>query len=184
MASEEDRARLGSIVPNIAVVYADLGRIYYNAGRLADAEQVLLKAEDLARTYNGQAGRQRLDPYWLSAGRIRLARVWMETGKPDRARDMFQKVKSTLAARPEIDLDTWESISAVESALAELAGPGPERDEHDRKAAHAFRRAVAAAEHIDLTDLATDTLYARLRARPELNGLLMDRMFPSNPWAP
>jgi tetratricopeptide (TPR) repeat protein len=183
-SSEEDRARLGSIVPNIAVVYADLGRIHYKAGRLADAEQVLLKAEDLARTYNGQAGRQRLDPYWLSAGRIRLARVWMETGKPDQARDMFQKVKSTLTERPESDLDTLESIAMVESSLAELAGPSPERDEHDRRAADAFRRAVTAAEHIDLTDLATDSSYARLRARPELNGLLLDRMFPSNPWAP
>jgi tetratricopeptide (TPR) repeat protein len=183
-SSEEDRARLASIVPNIAVCSADLGRIHYDAGRLADAEQTLLKAEDLARTYDGQAGRPRLDPYWLVVGRIRLGRVWMVAGKPDQARDMFQEVKSTLAARPEIDLDTWDSISAVESALAELAGPGPERDEHDRKAAHAFGRAVAAAEDIDLTNLATDTLYARLRARPELNGLLLDRMFPSNPWAP
>jgi tetratricopeptide (TPR) repeat protein len=183
-SSEEDRARLASIVPNIAVCYADLGRNHYNAGRLADAEQTLLKAEDLARTYNGQAGRQRLDPHWLSVGRIRLGRVWMETGKPDQARDMLQTVKSTLAVRPDTDLDTWETFAAVESALAELAAPGPGRDEHDRKAADAFRKAVADAEHIDLTNLATDTLYARLRARPELKVLLLDRMFPSNPWAP
>ena len=166
----------------MAVIYGDRGRLEYNAGRLADAEQTLLKAEDLARTYNGQAGRQRLDPYWLIWGRTRLGQVWMETGRPDQARDMFQKVKSTLAERPEIDGEL-ETIAVVESALAELAGPSPERDEHDRKAADAFRRVVTAASPIDLTDLATDTLYARLRARPELNGLLLDRMFPSNPWA-
>jgi serine/threonine-protein kinase len=183
-SSEEDRGRLVSIVANIAVFYADLGRLHYRSGRLAAAEQVLLKAEDLARTYNGQAGRQRLDPFWLTVGRIQLGRVWMETGKPDQARDMFQKLKSTLAERPEIDLDTWMSTAVIESALAELAGPSPERDEHDRKAADAFRRVVAAAELIDLTDIATDSSYARLRARPELNGLLLDRMFPSNPWAP
>jgi serine/threonine-protein kinase len=180
--SEEDRGRAVTIVSNMAVIYGDRGRLEYNAGRLADAEQTLLKAEDLARTYNGQAGRQRLDPYWLIWGRTRLGQVWMETGRPDQARDMFQKVKSTLAERPEIDGEL-ETIAVVESALAELAGPSPERDEHDRKAADAFRRVVTAASPIDLTDLATDTLYARLRARPELNGLLLDRMFPSNPWA-
>jgi hypothetical protein len=108
----------------------------------------------------------------------------METGKPNQATDMFQKFNSTLAEWPEIDLDTWETIAAVDSALAVLAGPGPERDEYDREAADAFRSAVAAAEHVDSTDLATDTLYARLRARLELNGLLLDRVYPSNPWAP
>jgi hypothetical protein len=168
----------------MAVIYGDLGRLEYNAGRLADAEQTLLKPDDLARKYDGQAGRQRLDPYWLVVGRIRLARVWMETGRPNQARDIFQKLKSTLMERREVDPGDWESVSAIESALAGLAGPGPERDEHDRKAADAFRRAVAAAEHIDLTVLATDMLYARLRARPELKLLLLDRMFPSNAFAP
>jgi hypothetical protein len=35
------------------VCYADLARLHYNAGRLADADQTLLKVEDLAQTYNG-----------------------------------------------------------------------------------------------------------------------------------
>ena len=62
--------------------------------------------------------------------------------------------RRTCVARSRPRSDHASPIAAVEEALAETAGPVPERDEHDRKAADAFRRAVAASICADLTDLA------------------------------
>jgi hypothetical protein len=89
-----------------------------------------------------------------------------------------------MQALPEPDVDALESLAAIDSALADLAGSSTRREGYDRKAAEAFRRAVAIAESRDLADLATDPVLARLRSRPELAAPLWDRIFPSDPFVP
>jgi hypothetical protein len=144
----------------------------------------LLPAEDLGRTYTGEGGIPRLGPRWLTPGRLRLGLVWRDMGKTSEAREVLQKAEATLQAQPEPDLIVLENLAAIDAALADLAGPGAGRTEYDRKTAAAFRRAVVIAESGSLAVLATDPVYARLRARPELQVLLWDRMFPSKPFAP
>jgi serine/threonine-protein kinase len=181
--SEDDRSRNFLIVANLAVVDGDLGELQYKAGRLADAEQTLVKAEELGRTYNGQGGRQRLDPLWLVPGRTSLGLVWRDMGKKSEAREVLQKAGATLQALSATDADRLISGAAIDSALAELAGPGPEREAYDRKAAEYFRRAIAIAERHHLTVMAKEPDFARLRARPDLVVLLWDRLFPADPFA-
>jgi tetratricopeptide (TPR) repeat protein len=182
--SEEDRRRNSWIVANLAVIYGDLGELQHRAGRPADAEQTLLKAEDLGRKYDGQDGRHRLDPLWLTPSQMSLSLIWRDMGKTSEARDILQKAEATLQALPEPDVETLAALAAIESALAELAGPGALREEYDRRAAEFFRRAVVAAEPGNLAELATKPEYARLRARPDLQVLLQDRLFPADPFAP
>jgi hypothetical protein len=43
---------------------------------------------------------------------------------------------------------------------------------------------ATAAEPADLAELARERRYARLRARSDLAGLLQDRLFPADPFAP
>jgi tetratricopeptide (TPR) repeat protein len=183
-SSEEDRRRAFLIVANLAVIYGDLGDLQRKAGQLADAEQTWLKAEDLGRTYDGQDGRRRLDPLWLTPSRMSLGLMWRDIGKTSEARDILQKAEAILQALPEPDVEFLRHLAAIDSALAELAGPGARREEYDRRAAGFFRRAVAAAEAGDLAELATKPEYARLRARPDLQVLLQDRMFPADAFAP
>jgi hypothetical protein len=172
------------IVPNLAVMYGDLGNNQYRLGRLADAERTLLKAEDIGRRYDGQDGRQRLDPRWLVWSRVCLGMMWKDIAKTKQATDILQKAEAKLRAVPEPDVRVLSDHAATDSALAELAGPGARREEYDRRAAELFRRAISAAEPRDLAGLATDPEYARLRVRPDLQALLWDRMFPANPFAP
>jgi tetratricopeptide (TPR) repeat protein len=183
-SSEEDRRLYFRIVANLAVIYGDLGDLQRKAGRLADAEQTLLRAEHLGRTYDGRDGRHRLDPRWLADGRICLGLMWKDMGRTSEARDMLRKAEATNQALPEPDVYTLGNLAAIDSALAELASPGALREEYDRRAAGFFRRAVAAAGQGDMADLATKPEYARLRARPDLQGLLQDRLFPADPFAP
>jgi tetratricopeptide (TPR) repeat protein len=183
-SSEEDRRPHFSIVPNLAVMYGDLGDLQRQAGRLRDAEQTLLKAEDLGLTYNGEGGRRRLDPYWLVPARVSLGLLWKGIGRSSEARGVLQKAEATCQAMPEQSVDTLKLLAVIESALAELAGPGARRQEYDHRAAESFRRAATAAEPRDLAELAREPRYARLRARRDLAGLLQDRLFPANPWAP
>jgi tetratricopeptide (TPR) repeat protein len=181
-SSEDDRRRRFGIVPNLAVIYGDLGELQQQAGRPRDAEQTLLKAEDLGLTYNGEGGRPRLDPYWLVFARVSLGLLWKDIGRSSEARDVLQKAEATCQAMPERTVETLSVLAAIESALAELAGPGARRQEYDGRAADCFRRAATAAERADLSDLAREPRYARLRARPDLAGLLEDRLFPANPF--
>jgi hypothetical protein len=67
------------------------GEPQHRAGRPADAEQTLKKAEDLGRRYTGQGGTPRLDPRWLIPGRLRLGLVWKDMGKTSDAREVLQK---------------------------------------------------------------------------------------------
>jgi tetratricopeptide (TPR) repeat protein len=180
---EEDRRRSVLIVANLAVIYGDLGELQRNSGRLADAERTLLKAEDLGQRYDGQDGRVGLNPIWLAPARTSLGLMWKDMGKTREARDILQRAEATLQSVNESDFGFLQILTTLDSALAELAAPGLERAEYDRRAAESFRRAVAAAESGNLAGLATEPRYARLRARPELEGLLLDRMFPRDSFA-
>jgi serine/threonine-protein kinase len=183
-SSEEDRRRAFLIVANLAVIYDDLAGLQREAGRLADAERTLLLVEDLGVKYNGRDGRQRLDPRWLAYGRIQLGLMWRDMGRTSAATQMLEKAEAAYQALAEPDVDSLGKLAAIDSALAELADPGTRREEYDRRAAESFRRAVAAAEGRDLAGLAAESRFARLRMRPDLQGLILDRMFPVNPFAP
>jgi serine/threonine-protein kinase len=183
-SSEEDRRRHFSIVPNLAVICTDLGELQQQAGRLRDAEQTLLKVEGLGHTYSGEGGRPRLDPYWLIPTRVSLGLLWKDIRRSSEARDVLQKAEATCQAIPEQSVVILQCLAAIESALAELAAPGVQRQEYDHRAAEYFRRAATAAEPGDLAELARQPRYARLRARPDLAGLLQDRLFPANPFVP
>jgi hypothetical protein len=120
----------------------------------------------------------------LVPARVSLGLLWKDIGRGSQARDVLRKAEATCQAMPEHTVETLGSLAAIESALAELAGPGARRQEYDDRAAAFYRRAAKAAERGDLAELAREPRYARLRAHPDLAGLLEDRLFPANPFVP
>jgi hypothetical protein len=149
-----------------------------------EAQATLEKADALGLAYTGKDGSPRLDPFWLAGPRVELGFVRMALGKREQAGEPLLRARAALRAQREPHPASWSSLAAAGSALAELAGSAEEREEFDREAADAFRRAVAVAEPRALRGISTDPIFRRLRMRPDTGPLLYDRIFPADPFAP
>jgi serine/threonine-protein kinase len=182
--SEEARRRNNFIISNLAVICGDLGKLQFTSGRLPEAEATLEKADALGLAYTGKDRTPRLDPFWLAAARIDLGLVRMALGKHEQARESLFRARETLRAQSKPHPASLPWLAAAGSALAELAASVAEREEFDREATDAFRRAVAVAEPRALGEIATDPGLRGLRMRTDTGTLLYDRIFPADPFAP